>query len=461
MFSFVLLCVFLGIGHVLRMKIRLLRTLYLPGCVIGGLAALLFIQLLKGIDPGDGFINTLNGYMTVWSEPWKKLPSMLINIVFACLFLGVSLPKFSTLYRRAGLQLCYGQIVAWGQYFVGIGLFLVLIRYLFPELPGMFAGILPVGFEGGHGTAAGMKPAFDNLGWEAGSDFALASATIGIISAIIFGMILVNWAARRNYTHKKINVADVPEDDTIGIIEIGKRPSAGKLTVKSDAIESLSLHIVVVGLAIGLGIIAKQALIEVERAVPYIAKHKLLSSFPLFPLCMLGGLVIQYLEERYDRYKLVDIGLIRRIQNTSLDFLVVAAIAAINLNVIKSGFVPLILLALAGILWNVFCVVFIARKVFKDAWFERSIAEMGQSMGVTATGLLLLRVVDPDYESPAADAFATKQLMHEPVMGGGLWTAMAIPLIAAYGPARMFLVVCAVMIFWFFMVFLTVRARRK
>jgi len=32
-----------------------------------------------------------------------------------------------------------------------------------------------------------------------------------------------------------------------------------------------------------------------------------------------------------------------------------------------------------------------------DAWFERSIVEMGQSLGITATGLLLLRFVDPDY----------------------------------------------------------------
>ena len=54
-------------------------------------------------------------------------------------------------------------------------------------------------------------------------------------------------------------------------------------------------------------------------------------------------------------------------------------------------------------------------------------------MGVTATGLLLLRVVDPDYETPAADAFASKQLLHEPFMGGGLWTSSAMLLLATRG----------------------------
>ena len=43
--------------------------------------------------------------------------------------------------------------------------------------------------------------------------------------------------------------------------------------------------------------------------------------------------------------------------------------------------------------------------------FERSIAEMGQSMGVTATGLLLLRVVDPEGDTDATSAFGYKQLM--------------------------------------------------
>ena len=97
--------------------------------------------------------------------------------------------------------------------------------------------------------------------------------------------------------------------------------------------------------------------------------------------------------------------------------------------------------------------LFLARRVFKDAWFERAIAEMGQSRGVTATGLLLLRVVDPDYKTPAAEAFACKQLLHEPFIGGGLWTGMAIPLIAAIGAAPVFGISCAAVLIWAVLLF--------
>ena len=448
--SFIGLCLLLLVGHVLRTKIRLLQWLYLPSCVIAGLVGLAALQGCRWVG---------HPVPEVWTLGWSRLPAVLINVVFACLFLGVTLPKVSTIWHRAGPQVVYGQIVAWGQYVVGVGLVLFVLGRVF-GLPAMFGGILPVGFEGGHGTAAGMGPVFVERGWPEGKDMALASATFGILGAIVVGMILVNWATRRGYTVRRLRPQDVPEDDTIGIIPVGQRPSAGKLTVKSDAIESFTLNLVFVGIAILIGWLLKQGLLGVERLIPLLAKHKLLASFPLFPLCMLGGLAVQFWEQRFDRYKLLDIGLTRRIQNCALDFLVVAAIATIRLDVVAKGLVPLLILVAAGIGWNVFCVLVLARRVLPDAWFERSIAEMGQSMGVTATGLLLLRVVDPDYESPAADAFAYKQLVHEPFLGGGLWTSTAIPLLAIWGGWPVFAITLGAVVFWLGVAFVPMLLRR-
>ena len=440
MVSFIILCVLLALGHLLRSRTKLLQTLYLPSCIVAGILGLCVVQI-AGILVMPESVQSL---FAVWS----KLPGFLINIVFACLFLGVEIPKFSTLWRRAGPQVAYGQIVAWGQYVVAIGMWVLVLGVLFPALPVMFAAVLPVGFEGGHGTAAGLEPVFEHLGWEEGKDFALASATFGIISAIIVGMILVNWAIRKGYVKRRVSPESIPEDDSIAVIPVDRRPSAGKLTVKSDVIESFTLHIVAVGLAIGIGYTIKMLLVFFESNVDSLARNKLLSGFPLFPLCMLGGLIIQLLEERFDKARLIDLGLVRRIQNTSLDFLVVAAIATIRLDVVAKGLAPLLILVAVGIGWNVFCVMFLAKRMLPDNWFGRSIAELGQSMGVTATGLLLLRVVDPDYETPAADAFACKQLVHEPIMGGGLWTGLAIPLTAVAGPAKVLAIATGAVVFW-------------
>ena len=439
MLSFVGLCLLLGFGHLLRMKIRLLQRLYLPSCVIAGLLGLAVLQISQATGHPLG---------AEWTLGWSKLPGILINVVFACLFLGVRLPKFRSLARRAGPQLAYGQVVAWGQYVVGIGLFMLVVSRFWPELPAMFGAIVPVGFEGGHGTAGGLETTFDKLGWSAGKDFGLASATVGIVSAIIVGMALVNWAARRGYTVRKQSPADIPEDDSFGVIPVDQRPPAGRLTVRSDAVEAFSLHLVVVGVAVGIGYLLHAGLVALAGAIGNETFIKIATSFPKFPLCMIGGLIVQICEDNFDRHQLIDLGLTRRIQNTSLDFLVVAAVATIRLTALAEGWVPFVMICAAGILWNVLCLLVLARWMLPNAWFERSIAEMGQSMGVTATGLVLLRVVDPDAKTPAMDAFGSKQLLHEPFMGGGLWTSAAIPLLAAWGARPVFVIACGAVAAW-------------
>ena len=459
MLSFVTLCVLLGVGHLLRSKVRLLQILYLPSCVIAGVIGLAVIYAFGSIaEPGEA-VKAINTFIESSTAVWGKLPGFLINIVFACLFLGARLPKFRTLAKHAGPQLAYGQIVAWGQYVVGLGLWVLFMAKMFPELPAMFAGILPVGFEGGHGTAAGMGPVFAEHGWPAGQDLALTSATAGIISAIVVGMVLINIAVRAGYVQKHQLSSEKAKPN--GIIPIDSRPSSGRLTVSSDVIETLTLHLVFIAVAIAIGFGLQQGLVYCQRFHPWLAEHKLLSSFPLFPLCMIGGFIVQLFDDKFDKDRIIDLGTIRRLQNCALDFLVVAAIAKIKLDVVASAAMPLAILVSAGILWNVFCVMILAKRLLPDAWFERAIAEMGQSMGVTATGLLLLRVVDPNYQTPAADAFASKQIIHEPIMGGGLWTSMAIPLIAVAGAPKVLAIAMIAMAIWVVVIIMPRLFRRK
>jgi glutamate:Na+ symporter, ESS family len=83
--------------------------------------------------------------------------------------------------------------------------------------------------------------------------------------------------------------------------------------------------------------------------------------------------------------------------------------------------------------WNIGTFLVFARRMIPEFWFERGIGDLGQSLGVTATGLILMRVADPDNRTPAYEAFGYKQLGFEPFFGGGLVTATAVPLIAQFG----------------------------
>ena len=433
--SFSGLCLLLIAGKFLRVRIKLLQKLYLPSSVIAGILGLIIIQVSGRSLP------------SYWTAGWSTLPGFLINIVFAALFLGVAIPSLSVVWKRAGPQLAYGQIVVWGQYAVGLGFVALLLGRLF-NIPDLFGVIIPVGFEGGHGTAAGLGETFSILEWPEGLDFGLTSATFGIISAIVVGIGLINWAAKKGHISSFRNMDELSAEELAGLYPVDKRPSAGAQTTSADSVDSLAFHLAIIGIAVLIGYGIKLGLMTLESVTFGSSESKIFSGFPLFPLCMIGGLLVQLTITRFARVSPVDHTLMQRLAGTALDFLVIAAISTIKLSVVIKGIVPFLIVVVGGILWNVFCVVWLARRLLPNCWFERAIAEMGQSMGVTATGLLLLRAVDPEQKTVAASAFGYKQLLHEPFMGGGLWTSTAVLLVAQQGGLVVFGISVLAIVLW-------------
>jgi ESS family glutamate:Na+ symporter len=419
--SFCLLCFFLIFGKMFRTFIPIFRKLYLPASVIGGFIALSFINLPFCANFEDCFLG------------WNKIPGFLINVVFATLFIGQKFPDLKNFKRPVAEQLCFGQIMAWGMYVVGLGLAICVLTPLFGTPPAI-GTLLEIGFEGGHGTVGGMADVFTSLGWEDGAALGYTTATIGIIVGITVGMILVNHAARTGKIKNIKDFDDLSYAEQHGFYPISEQPPAGKQTVISDSIDSLAWHIAVVGIAIFIGFGLHRGLLFFSSFLPqHIQELKIVESIPLFPLCMLGGLLLQGALNFFKIGNLVDKGQMNRIGGAALDFLVVAALATIKISVVAKFWQPLALLVIVGIAWSLFGVLVLAPMIFTSNKFERAICEFGQYTGVTATGLLLLRTIDPDNETPTRTIFGGKQLLHEPIMGGGVWTAMALPLVVKLG----------------------------
>ena len=87
-------------------------------------------------------------------------------------------------------------------------------------------------------------------------------------------------------------------------------------------------------------------------------------------------------------------------------------------------------------------------KMFKKNWFQNSIVNMAQSMGQTATGLLFVKIADPHDKTNAMESFGYKQLLFEPFMGGGIVTAMSMPLIMLLGLPLFTAITAAICIIW-------------
>ncbi|MCP4727263.1 MAG: sodium:glutamate symporter, partial [bacterium] len=315
------LCVLLLAGKFLRAKIVLFQKLFLPASVIGG-----FIGLILGPYIVGKYLFPVIPQEMINS--WALYPGRLINVVFACLFLGFSIPSLKKIWRGGGPQLCYGWVVGMGQYLVGVGICIIFLTPVF-GVPHFFGCLLEIGFSGGHGTAAGMREAFTDLGFAAGSDLGLMSATIGVISAVVFGMAMVNMAARRGYTKVIKDPKDLSLEKISGLIPEDKREHGSVSTISADALEPFAFHATFVGCAILIG----WYLLNFIKGLSAGMEVDLFRSFPLFPLAMIGGLLIQIAAGKTGLDYYFDRNTFNRILGFALDFLVISAISSIKLDV--------------------------------------------------------------------------------------------------------------------------------
>ena len=455
-FAIVLLAAVMLIGKLIRVKVPWVQKLLLPSSIVAG-----FIGLVLGPEV-FGRLSGLTGW--TWLEDgglltsdileiWGALPGLLISVVFATLFLGSRIPSPTRVLKLAGPQLSIGFAYGSGQYVVGILLGILVLSPFF-GVEAFFGALIEIAFEGGHGTAAGMAPAFEEMGIPEAADLAVAMATVGLVTGIIVGVAVINWGVRTGRTQVLSHTSEQSDGELRGLYSDSDNVWAGRLTTRPGSIEPLTLHVAVVGLAIIIGWLILEGLVMVEdllwgqpESVWTGADGEgttLLGYVPLFPLAMIGGVIIQIFLDKTGRTTLLDQGMMKRVQGLALDILIVAALATISLSVIGEYWETFLVLSVVGILFCVMMLLVFTPRIIPAFWLERGIGDFGQSMGVTATGLALLKAADPENKSPALEAFGYKQLVFEPFFGGGLITAISIPVMVATGSVYWILVPMAI-----------------
>src|SRR5690625_1877303 len=192
--AFVILGLLLVVGNAIHRSSKLWQSLFIPGSILAGLAALLLGPEVLGavIRSAFGADHPLaNGvFPQVVVDVWAGIPGVFISVVFATLFLGKPLPGIKEMWRAAKPQILFGQTMAWGQYVVGILLALLVLTPVFGMNP-LAGALIEISFEGGHGTAAGLIGTFHELGFPEGADLALGLATFSLVTGTVLGTIVV------------------------------------------------------------------------------------------------------------------------------------------------------------------------------------------------------------------------------------------------------------------------------
>lgn len=368
---------FLFIGQILRMKVKFLQNFFIPASVVAGLIGMLL---------SPEFFNVIT-----FSPGLGWYPTVLIIILFATVMLGhnpnrqAGVLKLLWTSRRSVFNLYAWQYLQFGLAILA-GFFLT--RAFWPEIMDGIGMCMPAGFAGGYGYGGAVGGALENYGLVSGTGLGMTFATLGMLVGIGGGMILINIANRKGYLKYTKKLGDIPAEDLKGIKDLSKPESIGTATMNTNSIDPLGWHVVLVLVAAGTGWFINYIILQLTGA-----------DIPALCLAMIVGLFMQKIFDKIGLGVYVDKKTINRIGATVTDYLVFFGFCTIQKSIITTYLLPIIILAVLGTVINVFYQMVIAPRTWGEAWFEHGIIFFGMLSGVMATGVTLLRVVDPDFES--------------------------------------------------------------
>jgi len=464
-----------------RRVIPLLAAVRIPASLIAGAIGLAMLQGLRYLATDLSTSATwspLGEASAGWGDNLRAWPGVLIAVVFAGLLLakagggrlGVAGAGPANRLRRVGRQGLMVWIIVLGQTTVGMWITWLLIQPSY-ELPNATGMLIETGFAGGHGTAAAMGTVFahPSVNLPAGLDLGILMATAGLGFGLVSGIVWINLAIWLRWYQppadtrspdspapaKLASATDATDaTDASGNVQgnaiVG--PPLGKPRIEGSNIDPLLFQLLWLLAAFGIGFglqqlvswggvqvdqwrgVAESGGAAAEEAGDAAMRQRLtvagvLGAFPLFIYTLFGGAIVRWLLQRAGQAQRIDADSIARLVGTAMDLLVVAAVASMNLTAVASMWVPFTCLFLGGAIWSSFCLLFLSRQILPDdVWLPLGLINYGMSTGTTATGFVLLRVVDPHLQSRAGEEYALAAPLSAPFIGGGIVT-VALPLL--------------------------------
>lgn len=388
--SLSLLGVFLIIGVFLRAKFKIFQKTFIPASVIGGFLLLLLGPQCANVLPVPAS----------WFDIYSLLPGVLIVPVVAAVPLGLSIGGGKTdgvepdVLKNVFPLIGIGLGAAMFQFAVGYG---TQVMFSGQDLYDVFGIELSIGFVGGHGTAGtlgNMLSALNLPYWQTSQGVATTTATFGIVGGILIGIMMINWAARHGQTSVLKKPADIPEPLRIGFEkDINKQGSVGRETTMSSSIDTFAFHAALIFVACGL---AYLLLMGAEKFQIPVLKSISVWAYGMIVMFIIWG-IMNKLKLDY----LVDERVKSKISSSFTEFAVIAAIASLPIQAVAAYIVPILVMVALGYVVTTAVLFFLCKRLLKGFWFEQMIGTYGMSTGVFLTGVLLLRICDPDLESPA------------------------------------------------------------
>lgn len=380
------------IGNTLRRKISFIKRSLIPTSLIGGL----IILILKFIPQVNDYIN--EGFMEI--------------VTYHCLGIGFIALAFKT--AKDSQKTTTKTVVETGlltgavyllQAVLGLAVTIVMVLLAYDSVIPGGGVLLALGFGQGTGQALNYGKLYENnYGFVGGTTFGLTIATIGFIVASVVGVIYMNILKRKG----KLKIADDNDrkaevlSDYVEENEIPNTESVDKLTI------NISLILVVYALVF---LFMKLVNVDLIWGFNFLLGTIFAAFFrKCFKVLKKMNLMHRDLTNNY---------LLDRISGFMFDIMIIAGVAAIDLTQLSNLIVPLLIISTLGTIGTFIYIRIASNHLYKGFENEMFFAMFGMLTGTASNGMILLREIDPKFETPAATTLVLQGLPAI-AFGGGL-----------------------------------------
>ena len=394
--SVVLLSILLG--NVIRRKVKFIKNSLLPASVIGGM----IIFILKFIPQVSKFIDS----------------SFMEALTYHCLGLGFIALSLKTNEKRkddnkliimdSGIITVNGYLI---QAIIGLTITILLAITVLPNFFPAAGLLLPMGYGQGTGQALNIGKVFEGLGFKNGTSFGLAIAAVGFMVACIVGVVYLNILKKKGklelQQQRKVDSSllnsDIYEKDEAPLNE-----SVDKLTMQIAII--ISVYVVTFLVISGLSFLSEN----------YLGKFGVNTIKPLlWGFNFLFGSIFAILTKKVfsilRKHKImthqhINNYMMNRLSGLFFDVMIVSGIAAIDWQNLTGLLIPLILVCAFGAIGTFFYIKWVCKKIYPNYEYEAFFSIFGMLTGTASTGMILLREIDPNFETPASQNLVLQQL---------------------------------------------------
>ena len=382
------------IANILKKTIPFFGKSLIPISVIGG-ALIMIVALIFKLIAGEGFFE-----QEIFAG---KGTEVLEVLTYHCLALGFIASSLKTMKikmsKRRATEIFNSGVTTVATYLLqaifGFGITLIIAAFFLTDFFPAAGMLLPFAYGQGSGQALNYGFIYQNLenGFAGGTSFGLALAALGFVSAAIGGVIHMNIRRRSGKliigaaAAEHFNSEDIQTDDEIPM---------------QESVDKLTIQVALVAVAY---LLTYAFMVLLSKLIP--SMTSVIYGFN-FLLGVISATLVKHLfrflhKKNIMKKEYTNNFLLTRISNFFFDIMIIAGMAAISLDIIGQYLGILLIIGAAGALVTYIYNRIVARYLFSRYKDEQFLAMYGMLTGTASTGIVLLREIDPNFDTPAAD----------------------------------------------------------